>query len=145
MNRKKVIYLTDLVLIPTFILSVYTGIELHIAGHAANHEIWHNWAVCHTIISLLCTILGIIHIKSHWQWYKGLKRPGYKSKKAVLLLSVVFILTIITGVLLLLFIDGANSPIGLLHYQIGILTGILGVSHILKRRHFISRLFARSR
>ncbi|MEY8631864.1 DUF4405 domain-containing protein [Bacteroides nordii] len=53
MNRKRFIYFTDLILIPLFILSLYTGIKLHIAGHHANHEIWHNWTVFHTIASLL--------------------------------------------------------------------------------------------
>lgn len=91
MNRKRFIYFTDLILIPLFILSLYTGIKLHIAGHHANHEIWHNWTVFHTIASLLFTIFGIVHIKSHWGWYKGLKTTGCKGKKKVVLLfSITF-------------------------------------------------------
>lgn len=138
MNRKRFIYFTDLILIPLFILSLYTGIKLHIAGHHANHEIWHNWTVFHTIASLLFTIFGIVHIKSHWGWYKGLKATGCKGKKKVVLLfSITFALVIITGILLLLFVDGANSPTGLLHYKIGIATGVLAILHILKQKHFL--------
>ena len=124
MNRKRFIYFTDLILIPLFILSLYTGIKLHIAGHHANHEIWHNWTVFHTIASLLFTIFGIVHIKSHWGWYKGLKTTGCKGKKKVVLLFSIFV-------------DGANSPTGLLHYKIGIATGVLAILHILKRKHFL--------
>ena len=138
MNKKRFIYFTDLILIPLFILSLYTGIKLHIAEHHANHEIWHNWAVFHTIVSLLFTIFGIAHIKSHWNWYKGLKTIGCKGKrKVVLLLSITFALVIITGILLLLFVNGASSSTGLLHYKIGISTGVLAILHILRRKHFL--------
>ena len=89
MNRNRFIYLTDLLLVPVFVLSFYTGVELHIAGEGAEHEVWHNWAVFHTIVSLLFMLLGIVHVKSHWGWYKGLKAAGGKGKrKVVLLLSV---------------------------------------------------------
>ena len=73
MNKRRLIYLTDAILIPLFVLSLYSGIQLHITGHGTEHDIWHNWAVFHTIDSLLFTTFGIIHIKSHWFWYKGLK------------------------------------------------------------------------
>ena len=84
------------------------------------------------------SIFGIVHIKRHWGWYKGLKTTGCKGKKKVVLLfSITFALVIITGILLLLFVDGANSPTGLLHYKIGIATGVLAILHILKRKHFL--------
>lgn len=142
MNRKRFIYLTDLILVPAFILSLYTGIELHIAGHGIEHEVWHNWAVFHTIVSLLFMVLGGIHIKSHWGWYKGLKTIGCKGKrKVVILLSLVFVSVAVTGILLLLFVDGANSAVGLLHYKIGIVMGVLGAMHILKRKRFLYKGF----
>lgn len=70
MNRNRFIYFTDLMLVPVFILSFYTGVELHIAGQGVDHESWHIWAIFHTNASLLFMILGIIHVKSHWAWYK---------------------------------------------------------------------------
>lgn len=142
MNRIRVIYLTDLILVPAFVLSLYTGIELHIAGQGTNHETWHNWAIFHTIASLLFMMLGILHIKSHWGWYKGLKTTDCKGKrKAVLLLSVVFLLVVISGLSLLFFIEGANSSVGLLHYKTSCIAGILGILHILKRKHFLYKGF----
>ena len=98
MNRNRFIYFTDLMLLLVFILSFYTGVELHIAGQGVDHESWHIWAIFHTNASLLFMILGIIHVKSHWAWYKGLRTVGCKGKrKAVLLLSIVFLLAVVSG------------------------------------------------
>ena len=138
MNKRRLIYLTDAILIPLFVLSLYSGIQLHIAGHGTEHDIWHNWAVFHTIDSLLFAFFGIIHIKSHWFWYKGLKnkkreRKTRRKQKIVLLLTFIFIWVIITGIWLLCFVEGANSPFGKLHYKAGLLMGILGLLHIVKR------------
>lgn len=81
MNRNRFIYFTDLMLLLVFILSFYTGVELHIAGQGVDHESWHIWAIFHTNASLLFMILGIIHVKSHWAWYKGLRTVGMQRKK----------------------------------------------------------------
>ena len=122
-------------LLLVFILSFYTGVELHIAGQGGDHESWHIWAIFHTNASLLFMILGIIHVKSHWAWYKGLRTVGCKGKrKAVLLLSIVFLLAVVSGILLVCFVDGANSSLGLWHYRIGVFVSVLGVLHILKRK-----------
>ena len=105
MNRNRFIYFTDLMLLLVFILSFYTGVELHIAGQGVDHESWHIWAIFH----------------------KG-------KRKAVLLLSIVFLLAVVSGILLVCFVDGANSSLGLWHYRIGIFVSVLGVLHILKRK-----------
>ena len=141
MDRSRLIYLTDLMLVPVFALSFYTGIELHVAGHGNNHEIWHNWAAFHVITSLLFMLLGFIHMKSHWKWYKGLASTGKKNKwKIVLLLSIVFISLVATGIGLF-FVHGVNSPIRLFHYKNGLILSILGLQHIFKRRKFLYRGF----
>ncbi|WP_455670435.1 DUF4405 domain-containing protein [Phocaeicola faecalis] len=138
MNRNRFIYFTDLVLVPVFVMSIVTGIGLHVAGESLDHEMWYNHAVFHTIMSLLFMICGIIHIKSHWKWYKSLKTIGCKGKrKVVLALSVVFSFVVVSGLLLLFFIDGANSPIGLLHYRTGIILSVLGVLHLMKRKKIL--------
>ena len=129
----KRIFIIDWTLIPLFILTAYTGIELHIAGHGNNHEIWHNRAVFHVAASLLLVVGVIFHIITHWSWYKGIVSRGMgKKSKVTLCLSVTFILVVIMGITLL-NADGANSLIGLWHYKVGILTGVLSISHILKR------------
>lgn len=37
MNKVKSILLTDSISLPLFVLSLYTGVELHLAGHGTNH------------------------------------------------------------------------------------------------------------
>lgn len=47
----KKIFVIDWSLVFVFVLSVFSGIGLHIVGHGNNHELWHNWAVFHVLIS----------------------------------------------------------------------------------------------
>lgn len=129
----KKIFVIDWILIFAFVLSSFSGIGLHIAGHGNNHEVWHNWAIFHVLISLLFFIAAIFHITTHWGWYKGIIKKGLgKKSKITVVLSVVFFLVSVTGIVLL-GVNGANSYIGLLHYKIGIITIILCVGHVLKR------------
>ena len=104
MTKSKFIYLTDLLLVPLFVLTVWTGIELHVAGHGSDHAVWHHWALFHTVVGLLFMAAGAIHVKSHWGWYKGLKTLKRRDKrKMVLLFSVVFLLVVVSGLALLFF------------------------------------------
>lgn len=63
-----------------FVLSAFSGIGLHIAGHGNNHELWHNWAVFHVLGSFLFLITVIFHITTHRGWYKGAVRNGLGKK-----------------------------------------------------------------
>ncbi len=129
----KRIFIIDWALLPSFILTVYTGIELHIAGHGSNHDVWHNWAIFHVIVSLLFLILIVFHVMTHWNWYKGIVSRGMgKKSKVTLCLSVLFALVVITG-FILLGVDGANTCVGLWHYKVGILMGMFSIAHIFKR------------
>ena len=133
---KRAVIITDWSLAATFMASAYTGIELHIAGHSANHEIWHNWASAHVLSNILFLLLGLYHMKVHWPWYKVLLQRGLgKKSKISLLLSVIFILVILSG-LLLLTVNGANSDTGLMHYKMGLLLIVFSIIHIYKHvRH----------
>ena len=129
----KRVFVIDWILIPLFLLTAYTGIKLHIVGHGNNHELWHNWAVFHVLTSFLFFLAAIFHITTHWGWYKGIIKNGLgKKNKITVVLSVVFFLVSVTGIILL-GVDGANSYIGLLHYKIGIVTIVLCIGHLLKR------------
>ena len=121
----KKIFVIDWILLVVAALSAYSGIELHVAGHGDVHEIWHNWAVVHVITSLLFLIFGVVHVKMHWGWYKSLFAKGIGNKSRVtLLLSVIFSVVVLTGVVLLAFVDGANSGMGLCFKQTKTLTGL---------------------
>ena len=129
----KKIFVTDWILIIAFMLSTLSGIGLHIVGYGNNHELWHNWAVSHVLTSFLFFITVISHLSTHWGWYKGIIKNGLgKKSKITVVLSVVFFLVSVTGIILL-GVDGANSYIGLLHYKIGIVTIVLCIGHLLKR------------
>ena len=99
----KKIFIIDWSLIPVFVLSAYSGIELHVADYEGNHEVWHNWAVFHVLTS-----------------------------KVTAVLSVLFLSVVLTG-FALLGIEGAGSPVGQCHFWAGIVTTVLSIGHILKR------------
>ena len=107
----------DLLLIPVSIASVITGFGLHVAGKNAPHEVWEQWAAAHVVASVLFLVLGIFHVRHHWAWYKSLFNKGLGNKSRVtLLLTIAFLFLVVTGVVLIVAIDGPNSTMGHLHY-----------------------------
>ena len=133
LSKMKRIFIIDWWLLLAFAITAYSGFELHIAGHFSTHEVWHNWAVCHTLASLTFIILGVLHIQSHWGWYKSLISKGIgKKSRITILLSLIYLIVSITGIVLL-SIKGANTDIGLWHYKIGIVLTIICVGHFIKR------------
>ncbi len=117
-----------------FVATAVTGVGLHIAGHGADHQVWHGWAVAHVIAALLWLISGAQHIIRHRTWYKAVatRGPGRRSV-TTLVLSLVFVAEVITGIVLFVCADGANSGIGLWHYWLGLLLTVLSVIHIASR------------
>lgn len=136
----KKIFIIDWLLLLVASLSAYSGIKLHIAGHFFNHKIWHNWAVLHVITSILFLIIGIIHIKNHWGWYKSIIKRNFNYKIGkTLFLSIVFGLVSLTGIVLVLFVNGANSNIGVWHYRLGLIITILSIIHIVRRWYLLKK------
>ena len=132
--KAKTLFLTDLLLLITFVPSSATGFILHWAGHQSRHELWHNWAVAHVISTLLLTILVAIHIYGHWGWYKSLFKNGIKNKSRVtIVLSALMLVVTTTGIVVLFRHQGANTGLGLWHYVIGIIVSIVVIGHFVKR------------
>lgn len=130
--------LVDWSLVPLFLLTLWSGIELHVTDYATAHGRWHLWAVTHSIAGMLMAILIIMHIIQHWKWYKAITKPLTNPKarmrrRVVLVLTAFFTAVIITGFWLLLFVDGAESHIGLLHFGLGVVASLFAIGHILKR------------
>ena len=126
--------LTDWLLIPVSIASVITGFGLHVAGKDTPHEVWEQWATAHVVASVLFLVLGILHVWHHWAWYKSLFSKGLGNKSRVtLLLTIAFLFLVITGVILIVAIDGPNSTMGYLHYLFGLLLTLLSLWHVVKR------------
>lgn len=132
--RARALFLTDLLLLITFIPAVVTGFGLHWAGHQNCHNLWHNWAVAHALFTLIFAIVAAVHIYGHWGWYKSLFNNGLGNKSRVtVLLTALMLAAVVTGNIVLFRHQGANSDLGLLHYALGILLTIFSLGHFAKR------------
>lgn len=140
----KKIFAIDWWLVALFVIMAVSGFGMHISGTRCSHEVWHNWAVVHTLSSIAFLIAGIMHIQTHWAWYKSWLKKGLGNKSRVTaFLSIVFVIISVTGILLLALVDGANSGIGLWHYRIGIIMTIVGIIHLVKRFHILTKSLLR--
>ena len=134
LTKGRPVFIIDLSLIPIFILVIYSGLKLHVAGHGIDHDKWEFWAGCHTITCQISLILIWFHVKAHWGWYKGLIKNGLANKSKITAgITILFLALTITGFLLTFFINGPNSSIGLWHYKLGLITSILIIIHTIKR------------
>ena len=141
MNGRHWLTVTDWVLVPLFGAVLYSGVGPHLAGHGTDHDVWHAWAVAHTLAGVLFFAAGAVHVGFHKTWYVGLVR-GMKSRSRVtLLLSALSVAVVATGFALLFWIDGAHSRTGLWHYKAGLAMGVCGIMHIATR---LSRLMRSS-
>ena len=132
-NRMKKIFKIDWCLILVFVITACTGFGLHIARHLSNHEGCYPWALSHTLASFLFVILIILHIQGHWGWYKSFITKGIgKKSKVTVWLSFIFLITSISGIILL-GVCCRQSNIGLWHYWLGIILTIIGLGHFIKR------------
>ncbi|MGN0222061.1 MAG: hypothetical protein ACI4BA_08085 [Prevotella sp.] len=135
----KKIFKIDCGLYPLGFCTILTGIGLHIAGHGNCHHIWEIWAAVHTVTGVSFLVLLIYHIRTHWAWFKNLRQSKDRRKRFITtILSVVSILTVLSGIALLA-VCGANTHLGLLHYKIGIGFAILILLHGAKRIHIIEK------
>ena len=134
-SRTKRHFWFNLFLLLAFVSSAITGVNLHIAGQGINLEVLHRWSIAHIILSFLWLILCVIHIKKHSNWYRMLVRKGSLAKRRItLILSVVFLLTVITAIISMVSTHEVNSAVGLWHFRLGFLLIIIALFHILRRR-----------
>ena len=131
----KTIFRTDFCMVILFVASLFTGIKIHYANDFQSHDIWHTWSVIHFFVNIAFLVIAIIHIKQHWGWYKTLFKISSLALKSkiTMLVTILFLATSITGVLLLLFINGQGSSMGMAHYVIGLIFGAIGLVHFIKR------------
>lgn len=141
----KKIFVIDWLLVGAFVLSALSGVGLHVSDEVLAHETWHNWAVLHVLSSLLFLIGAVLHVETHWGWYKSLFKNGLGRKSRVTVaVSVVFLLLSLTGVALL-GVDGGGSALGLWHYRIGLVGIVLFAGHVVKRIPLLRKSLARKK
>ena len=132
----------DCGLYPLGLLTILTGFGLHMAGHGSNHHVWEACAVVHALVAISLTILLTHHIRPHRAWFKALRQSRLLRKRlTTALLTLLCLLTVLTGIALLA-IWGVNTPIGLLHYKIGIGFTLLALLHSVKRISIMRKVLA---
>lgn len=115
-----------------FLATLASGIFLHVAGHSISHAAWHIGALAHVLLSFLWVILTAFHFKRHFRKLKLKETPVFR-RCLTIVCSIDFFVVFVTGLVLLFFIDGANSVVGLRHYVLGLLLALLTLAHIIKR------------
>lgn len=142
LTKGRSIFFVDALLLPIFTLVIYTGIKLHTVGHLyeSDHDAWSVWAHSHIIVSA-CSVFGFwLHINTHGGWYKSLLNKGIGSKsKTTLILSFLYLILLISGVQLALFIDESDSAVGLWHYKLGLLISVLLFVHFITRLSILKK------
>ena len=131
----KPVFRTDLSMAILTLVSLFTGIQIHYAGHFQSHEVWHNWSVVHTIANIALLVIATIHIKQHRGFYKSLCNGKNISRrvKITMLVTTSFVVVALSGICLLAFVKGSGSSAGLAHYIMGIVFSALGMGHLAKR------------
>ena len=130
-------FVVDWALLPSSILSAFSGIKLHMLGHGMGHGACRFWGTFHIGASFVLLLLVIIHVKMHWNWYKHLFQKGLGNKsRTTVVLSLIFLLLASTGIILL---GGTcrRSIIGIWHFHSGWLMIVLAVVHVFKRRSLL--------
>lgn len=118
--HKKTLSKINRLLLVSFLASAFSGVALHMAGHFTTHEYWHFWSAVHVLASILFIIFAIRHIWMHHLWHSKFH-------------SLLFLGLLITGVILLAFIDGDNSPLGMWHYRLGLIFIVATLAHVSRR------------
>ena len=130
---RKTLLRTDRTLVPLFLLTVWSGIELHAAGHSACLEAIGIWSAAHIAASAAFMAASILHIVHHRKWYTALVGGIGGRSRMTLLLSVCFLAAALSGVATLF-----DAGLGLFHYKTGLLLVPVGLLHLLKRLRILT-------
>ena len=129
----KKIFVIDWALVLLFGCMFLSGFRVHAAGHFDTHAVWEIWVLSHIFISVLFGLCGVLHIKTHWGWYKSWINKGLgKKSRVTVYLTFIFVIVSVSG-LALFFINGVNTHMGLWHYRLGIVMTAIGIGHFIKR------------
>lgn len=135
----KPVFRTDLSLAILGFCSLASGILIHYAAHFESHDVWHNLSVLHFIVNIAFVIATIVHVKQHWVWFKGPFKKSSLKKKITGFIAIAFLAASISGIYLLLFVNGQGSHAGLTHYWLGLIFGVLAILHLARRWHIFRK------
>lgn len=127
----KTIYLTDLALVPLFVLTLFSGLWLHIGGHAGSLGKWHVWIAMHIVAGLLFLLAVLFHVAGHWGWYKSFRKGVGRKSRVTLWLTVAMVPVLLSGLWLVACAGSAGEHVVLLHSKLGGVAGFLAIWHLI--------------
>lgn len=159
----------------TILSGLTLQLGFHMGGHGAHlgsHEIQSNaatyeqareidpyktvlgfnyseWSTIHKASIVIFSLLMIYHFYIHWNWYKGVfKKNLVKRNAQVIILSVLFILVAITGIVpWLTDLSGNYSILRYvfieIHDKLTLVLIILLVLHVIRRTRWFASTFAK--
>lgn len=133
MPKVNKIFKVDAWMIPVFTFLIITGFGIHISGESGNHHSWIIWSAFHVLCAVAFLILVYFHIRQHIGWFKTLLKGNVKGRGITITLATVMTFEIISGIILLVFVEGEGSILGHLHWVVGYILAIIGTVHYLKR------------
>ena len=133
MSKVNKIFKVDAAMIPVFILLIITGIGIHISSEKGNHHLWIVWSVIHVVCAVAFLTLVCFHVRQHIGWFKSLLKGNTKGRGITIVLAIVMIVEILSGIILLAFVNGEGSFWGHFHWIVGIILAVIGTGHYIKR------------
>ncbi len=115
-----------------FAATAVSGFALHVTGYGSDVEVWHDWLIIHVIMSMLFAAGVVFHIQPRLAWYRTLCRKGINRKNIVTFFISFISLTVVVSGLVLLAVEGADTPVGLWHYKAGLLLILFSCLHIFR-------------
>ncbi|MCE4562760.1 DUF4405 domain-containing protein [Maribellus sp. CM-23] len=154
--------ITNLGLLITTVLTIYTGLLIQLEYHMGNHGYkpldksvigldYSDWSIFHKISIIILLILFVFHILLHWKWYKNvISKRLFNKNRQVITLTVIFLLVAITGFIpwIIDFMNGNESTRNgfiEIHDKIAIILSIYFILHIIKRLKWFVISFERIR
>jgi hypothetical protein len=102
-------YIINLGLLLSALVVVFSGLLIQIEFHMGSHDGvvinnsvmgfgYSGWLNIHRIAIVIISLFMIFHVLLHWKWYKAVvKKRLIKKNRQVIILSIVFVLTAVTG------------------------------------------------
>lgn len=132
-SKVKSIFKVDASMIPVFTLLIVTGIGIHLASENGNRHSWIVWSVLHVVCAVAFLVPASFHVKQHIGWFKTLMKGNTKGRGVTIVLTLLMSAEIISGVILLTFVDGDGSFWGRFHWIAGIMLAVIGIGHCIRR------------
>jgi hypothetical protein len=102
-------------------------------------SVYSTWSVVHIFSAVFVAVMMIFHFAQHWRWYKiVVNKRLFAKNQQVLLLTLIFLIVVITGIILL-SIDLCNGDQILrkkiieVHDKIALILFAYLVFHVVKR------------